>query len=293
MVLGEFWLKRSLWILGVLVSTSGCGFDTPQHLPLSSLNVGGVDRGYYLFVPNTLPETPVPLVIAAHGGGMADSAFPQQDRFEALAETEGFILVFPRGEEGRSGAEGEWHLNTDAQTREDMDFMEALMDELASQYPIDTTRVYGTGYSLGSMLNYEFACHLSSRFAAVASYAGTMPVSPKTCDQVRPVPIMHIHGREDGTIPYNDTWDWKNWDTVGSMRAIPSLVQFWLEKYNCQEHTDEGFSDSTHFVYMACDDNVRVEHHRLEGVGHAWPDTVNGVSTHQVIWSFLSQFSSP
>ena len=45
---------------------------------------------------------------------------------------------------------------------------------------VDESRLYGIGYSLGSMFSYEIACHLNRRIAAIASYAGTMPVDPKT-----------------------------------------------------------------------------------------------------------------
>jgi len=31
-------------------------------------------------------------------------------------------------------------------------------------------------------------------------------------------------------IAYGNTWDWKSWDTVGTMRGIPSLVQFWSDQ---------------------------------------------------------------
>ena len=49
-----------------------------------------------------------------------------------------------------------------------------------NQLSVDESRLYGIGYSLGSMFSYEIACHLNRRIAAIASYAGTMPVDPKT-----------------------------------------------------------------------------------------------------------------
>jgi poly(3-hydroxybutyrate) depolymerase len=132
---------------------------------------------------------------------------------------------------------------------------------------------------------------MSSRFAAIASFAGTMPVSPNSCEQEDKVPIMHIHGLEDPIIAYGNTWDWKSWDTVGTMRDIPSLVQFWSDQYNCQNESRTESADSLHIVHDTCDQDVRVEHHRVNEADHGWPESINGVSTHQVIWSFLSEFS--
>ena len=33
--------------------------------------------------------------------------------------------------------EGAWQLNTDAQSRQDIDFIEALIDEISAQHPVD------------------------------------------------------------------------------------------------------------------------------------------------------------
>ena len=104
---------------------------------------------------------------------------------------------------------------------------------------------------------------------------------------------MHIHGVNDPIIAYNNTWDWKNWDSVGTMMDIPSLILYWKDKYNCQTLDVDEVGANRHVVYSECDDNLHVEHHRLGNVGHEWPDTINGTSTHQIIWSFLSGFSKP
>ena len=44
-------------------------------------------------------------------------------------------------------------------------------------------------------------------------------------------------------------------------------------------------------IHDQCDQDARVEHHRLNGVVHDWPNEIDGVSTHQVMWTFLSGFS--
>jgi poly(3-hydroxybutyrate) depolymerase len=77
------------------------------------------------------------------------------------------------------------------------------------------------------------------------------------------------------------------------MMDIPSLVQFWADKYNCQNESQTESPDLLHIVHDSCDQNVRVEHYRLNEARHWWPDNINDVSTHQVIWSFLSEFSKP
>ena len=141
------------------------------------------------------------------------------------------------------------------------------------------------------MFSYEVACQMSDQFAAIASFAGTMPVSQDSCTPERFAPLMHIHGTADSIISYSDSWGWKAWDEVGTMMAIPDLVGHWSTQYNCQTLEETVADSSTHTVYSDCDQNARVEHHRLDGQDHGWPSSINGTSTHQVIWDFLSGFS--
>ena len=262
--------------------------DTPQN-GVVEIDVNGLAREYRLYVPTNRPEGPMPLLVAVHGADGRYEEFPQQARFSQLAEAEGFVIAYPLAEL-QPGQEGEWLLNTAATSTMDIQFIAALVEDVSNRHSIDAARVYATGYSLGSMFTYEIACHLSTRFAAVASFAGTMPVSPALCDPVDPVGIMHIHGVEDGIIAYGNSWDWKEWDSVGTMMDIPSLIDYWQDKLQCQSNAEDT-SGSEHIVHEGCDGNVRVEHHGLSGVDHGWPQSINGRSTHEVVWSFLSDFS--
>jgi polyhydroxybutyrate depolymerase len=278
-------LVLAYWLYGFYVKSKW-----GQYLPSTDIVVNGVEREYHLYVPTDPPDGPLSLMVVAIGGDAGSWMFPQQSHFEELAETDGIILAFPVGKLVPPN-EGAWQLSTDAQSRQDIDFIEALIDDISAQHPVDPARVYAIGYSLGSMFTYELACHMSSRIAAIASFAGTMPVSPRSCVQEEYVPIMHIHGLDDPIIAYGNTWDWKSWDSVGTMMDIPSLVQFWSERYNCQNESQSEFADALHIVHDMCDQNVRVEHFRVNETGHGWPESINGVPTYQIIWSFLSGFS--
>ena len=134
---------------------------------------------------------------------------------------------------------------------------------------------------------------MNNRVAAIATYAGSMPVSPTYCDMTNDIAIMHIHGFNDTIIPYSDSWNWKAWDSVGEMMSIPQLVEYWQNKHNCQDDSESESDSSVHQVYSSCDGDTRVEHHRLLGVGHEWPDNIEGVSTHQIVWEFVRDFSTP
>ena len=259
---------------------------------LVEIMVDGVRRQYRLSAPQADAGVALPVLMAFHGGDGRNYPFPQQQEFEELVEAEGVIVVYPLAELVPPN-EGEWQLNTSESSTQDIDFVEALIDDLSARYCVDSNRIYATGYSLGSMFTYELACHLSSRFAAIASFAGTMPMEPNSCVLEDNASIMHIHGQDDWIISYDTAWEWKEWDSVGTMMDIPSLIRFWSEQYNCQNESETQSDSVLHIVHDACDEGVRVEHYRLTGVEHEWPGTISGVSTHEVIWNFVSEFTKP
>ena len=133
------------------------------------------------------------------GGDAALHLSPKQDAFEKLAEAEGVVLAFPVGQR-LSHNEGAWQLNSDESSMQHINFVTAMINDISAQNVIRRDRVYAIGYSLGSIFSYELACHMSDRFAEIASYAGTMPVIAKPCAPLRNVPLMRIHAFGDGII---------------------------------------------------------------------------------------------
>ena len=256
------------------------------------------ERIFRLSVPSSEAGTKLPIVIAFHGGGGSEEDFQQQNEFDQLGEEEKFIMAYAIAESDRTASEGEWHLNTAATSKDDNHFSEAIVDELSNSYCIDEERLYAIGYSLGSMFNYEIVCQLNHRFAAVASFAGTMPVNPETCDLTGSIAVMHIHGKLDYIIDYDEDWDWKEGehDGVGTMSNIPGMIDFWAQNSNCQsENTHShlfGGDDVEHIVHTECDGDVRIEHYGMEAQEHTWPNQVDGTDTYQLIWDFLSDFTN-
>ena len=266
----------------------------PITQSMTIISVNGVDRLFRLTVPSSDSGVKLALVIAFHGGGMADEDFNQQDEFDQLAEQEKFIMAYAIAEDGRTESEGEWYLNTAATSRDDNDFALTIVNELSKSYCVDQDRLYAIGYSLGSMFTYEVACQLNYKFAAVASFAGTMPVEPETCDLIGSMSVMHIHGKLDLIIDYDDDWDWKDGEHegVGTMSNIPGMIDYWAEKSNCQNVDSHYHQTVEHIVHSDCVGGVIVEHHGLEFGGHTWPDDVAGTETYILIWDFLSRFTN-
>ena len=265
---------------------------------LTAVLVNGEERLFRLSVPSSDAGTELPVIIAFHGGGDAEEDFAQQNQFDQLGEQEKFIMVYAITEDDRTLAEGDWFLNTAATSRDDNDFSESIVDELGKAYCVDEDRLYAIGYSLGSMFTYEIACQLSDRFAAVASFAGTMPVSPETCAMNGNMAVLHIHGKLDYIIDYDEDWDWKDGEMegVGTMSNIPGMIDYWADKLNCQNddthsHLFSG-DEVEHIVHSECTGGARVEHYGMEAQEHSWPNQVDGTATYRLIWNFLSDFTN-
>ena len=109
----------------------------------------------------------------------------------------------------------------------------------------------------------ELACHMGEGFAAIASFAGTMPVNVKSCEQARNVSTMHLHGVEDPIIAYCNSSEWRACDYVGAVRDIPSLVDYWSEKYDCQSKVETTREDESRFLNSDWAQDGRVEHYRI------------------------------
>ena len=260
---------------------------------LTSIEVNGVEREFRLSAPSSEAGTRLPLVIAFHGGTDSQEDFAQQEQFDQLGEQEKFVMAYAIAEQDRTAAEGEWFLNTAATSEEDNNFAEAIVDELSESYCIDQDRLYAIGYSLGAMFTYEIACQLNHRFAATASFAGTMPVNPESCDIARGIGILHIHGKLDYIIYYHQDWEWKDGEHegVGTMSEVPNLIDYWAAKSSCQAISVETSLTEEHIIHNDCMDDAIIEHYGLQIWDHNWPGEVDGQPTYELMWNFLSQFS--
>lgn len=170
----------------------------------ASIVVDGIERTYRVYVPSHLPDSPVPLVIALHGGFGWGDQFAQTNHVESLAESNGFLVVHPDGVKMPDGNGGTWNGGAccGRAAREQVDdvgFIAALIDAIEVDHAIDTSRIVAFGHSNGAIMSYRLACELSDRIAGVGMWAGALEV--ESCTPARPVSVIHGHGDADRNIP--------------------------------------------------------------------------------------------
>ena len=113
-----------------------------------TLEVGGRSWSYHVHYPAAAPDGPAPLVIGLHGGLGSGPQFEANTGFDAVADENGFVVVYPDGIGGVMGNQNlrTWNVGNccgpaQQQNIDDVAFVDALIDHLSAAMPIDSDRV--------------------------------------------------------------------------------------------------------------------------------------------------------
>ena len=239
-----------------------------------NVTVNGTNRSYNVYAPKDLGENR-PLLIFCHGynqdaNWMQNSEFKNENvSMEAVCDTAKFVVVFP------NGIDRAWDTSGDR----DINFVKAIIEKMVTQYKIDRNRVYLGGFSMGGMFTYHAMNKIPDLIAAFAPVSG-YPMGGATANaNVRPIPILHIHGTDDGTCSFSG--------------AKPAL-NVWVKHNGCPATAKvtsnyNNFNAKLH-VWGPGNDGVEVRLLELAGKGH-WISKETKVYTGSEIWNFCKKYS--
>jgi polyhydroxybutyrate depolymerase len=293
------------WILAALV-LSGCArapSPTAAITPTAeaiifpgeserTINVGGLERSYFLHVPPSLAaDQPLPLVLAFHGYSGTGKSLAAATGFSDLADLYGFLVVYPDGL-GPAGATS-WNAGgccgfAKSANLDEVAFVRGILSDLGTIARIDPQRVYATGFSNGAMLSYRLGCEMSDTLAAVAPVAGVL--LNNACGPAQPVSILHIHGMADTSVPYSGN---TTPAASGVFESVEQSIATFVALDGCPpapEVKQHGLV--THTAYGPCRDGSAVELYSLQGIGHFWPPTAI-LPASQIIWNFFVAHPKP
>lgn len=140
------------------------GFE--GHVEDDSLGVNdGFKHTWYEYVPEEVKKSDkkVPLLFYFHGGNCIPLYGAEQSDWHRIAKREGFIVVYPKASTMKR-----WNVWDDESEPSDFQFVMALIARMKEKYPIDETRIYLSGFSMGSMMSNSLACVYPDIFAAAA-----------------------------------------------------------------------------------------------------------------------------
>jgi polyhydroxybutyrate depolymerase len=232
-----------------------------------SLVSSGQKREYLLYVPHSYDRTrPTPLVISMHGAGGWPVQQMELSRWNRLADSLGFIVVYPSG----IGSAGPriWHVDSGA--GRDVTFISELIDKLEADYNIDPARIYANGFSNGGGMSFVLSCTLSDRIAAVGMVGAAQTLPWTWCTDPRPVPMIAFHGTADRMAPYNGGGSPIAPDRFPN---IPAWTANWARRNRCAPDPVESAvaADVTRREYTNCADGAAVVLYTIHGGGHSWP----------------------
>ncbi len=161
--------------------------------------------GYYRYAPESYYRdtlAPLPLLVFLHGSGEKGNGTTELSRvlthgppkLVAAGRRFPFLIVSPQ----LPSTSGGWPPQ----------LVRELIDTTRAHFPIDSTRVYVTGLSMGGYGTWAFAISYPQVPAAVVPIAGAGDTS-RAC-AMRDVPVWAFHGDADGTVNVSGSIDMVN-----------------------------------------------------------------------------------
>lgn len=245
------------------------------------LNVNGTLRDYIIHIPESYTGYEAyPLLLVFHGfGGNMESSY-NNSKFYELAESENFITVHP------NGISAKWDAIS-VTNNIDVNFVKELITTISSEYKIDSKRIYSAGMSNGGYFSFLLACELNDKIAGIGSVTGLMFQNVlNNCTPAKSVPIIQIHGTDDGLVNYDNVetvinfWiDYNNTDTTPIVEDIPNT------------NTTDG-STVERFTYKNGDNNTEIQHLKITNGRHEWPGYEGNmdINASEEVWNFLKRF---
>ncbi len=260
-----------------------------------TLEFNGLVRSYLLYLPSDF--TPgQPLVISLHGFASNPRQQATFSQWNPIADDHNFAVVYPQG----TNFPLRWNAGEFSFVRnrgaDDVGFISALINDLATTACIDTTRVYANGLSNGGGMSNRIACEIADKIAAIGSVAGAYTPLPDGCQPTHPIPVMAFHGTDDRIVNYN-----------GNLGLGLPPTEEWAAGWADRNHCDPmpknlpPQGQVTGIEYVNCEDNAAVIFYTIKDAGHTWPGggpqpqigvgrTNRDINASQMMWMFFSQY---
>lgn len=189
-----------------------------------------VEFDYLLYLPDDFDaarEQTYPLMLFLHGSGERgdDLELVKKNGPPKMAEEMDlpFIILSPQCPEIIK-----W----------EVDKVKVLLDEIIASYPVDTTRVYITGLSMGGYGVWEMITDYPEVFAAAIPVCGFG--YPFRLEGIKDMPVWVFHGALDNVIPIDYSLK-----MVAALKKLEAIVKFtiypdadhdsWTETYSNPE----------------------------------------------------------
>lgn len=239
-------------------------------------------RSYKLYVPQSLADEAVPLVVMLHGCTQSPDDFAAGTRMNELAEEHGFIVAYP-AQSHDANASGCWNwFNASDQKRDrgEPSLIAGITRQIMDEFPVDPDRVFAAGLSAGGATAAIMGATYPDLFRAIGVHSGLacgaardMPSafaamrqggSPAPCrSDGTVVPTIVFHGDGDRTV-----------HPVNGMQVVAQAAAQAQGEMKLGTAVTSGQSPGgvayTREVHSDAAGHAVLENWVLHGAGHAW-----------------------
>jgi len=279
-------------IVNTEVQTTGCNVALSLHAGSATnitISSSGLARIYRIYLPVNYTNTGKhALVLNFHGYGSTPAGQEAKSGFDMVADKDNFIVIYPEGTVGATSNRG-W--NTGLHPRiiaDDVLFISNLLNQVQSNFCINASEIYATGFSNGGGFVNLLACKMAGRIAAFAPVSGSYITSPLSCMNTYTPSIMEFHGTLDAVNPYDG-------NPVKHEIGVQAWLADWAKVDGCSQeaHTTDGKFVAIQ-TWSDCTNDAAIVHYTLKGEMHTWPSWLfqqtsknDPVIASTLIWEFF------
>ncbi len=276
-------------LLPIILFLTLCNILHAKDLKIKILHEGN-KRSLIIHLPkNYNSNINHPLVIALHGGKGTAKRFNRstQNRFNELSDKEDFIIVYPQGMY-KSWNDNNKRSNYSKARKEninDVGFIEQMTYYLSSKYSIDTSNIFACGISNGGLMSATLAVKLPNQIKAIGMVASNFSqfyLEEIKLNQIKPFPIIVIHGTKDPIFPFEEGeisfFEQKRGVVIGVEKTISFMCDLNKNELNGIksniEDIDKSDKCNSYRVVYTNNLNLPVEKIIIINGGHTWPGGV-------------------
>lgn len=280
---------------------------------LAEMAVAGAGaRRYHLFVPAGLgARDGAPLLVMLHGCGQDGLGFARSTRMNAIAQREGFLVLYPE-QDRLANAQGCWNWFDTRAGRAQVEaaVVVAAVDQVIHRHGADASRVAICGLSAGASLAALVAARHPARFAAVAMHSGVRPGAAQSSatalaamrgrgrdmawasSELALPPLLVIQGTADPIVVRTNARAAAHaWAHAGDAReAAPA-------RESAERRVQRGRRKPMRIVDFKRRTSLLATLVEIDGLGHAWSGGASGQpfsdptgpDVSRLIWQFASR----
>lgn len=231
-------------------------------------------RQYIVRIPAEYDET-MPVMYFLHGLGDNITRLDNEFQFQQISDRFGWMIVVPQAINQGYGTM--WNAGLNSSTIDDSGFLMALLDKLATEYPVNQDSIFFTGFSMGGFMSHRMGVEHGDRINACAPVSGLLSNYIASHTAVAPVRMMHVHGTNDPVVGYDGGSQYFGYQLGLS---VENILNYWKNVNGCDgepviDPLPDTQADGLLFIRYSYNCGTQLEHLKIIGGEHEFYHNAN------------------